>query len=135
VRAGEEAGLQIDVVTPNRPTFESGVAAAESLVHGRLPTAVVCFNDVMALGLTARLLELGVEVPQQVSVVGWGGSTLAGHSTPAITTLAVPLGDLGTAAVDELLAAQQGSTDATPDPITLEVALVTRATTARARQK
>jgi DNA-binding LacI/PurR family transcriptional regulator len=135
LRAGEEAGLQIEVAAPSRPTFESGVAAAEALVHGRLPTAVACFNDVMALGLTARLLGLGVEVPQQVSVVGWGGSTLAGHSTPAVTTLAVPLREIGTAAVDELLAAQKEPTETAPVPVTLDVELVARATTARARQK
>ena len=140
VRAGEEAGLQVDVTEPRRPLFESGVAAADQLVHGRLPTVVVCFNDVMALGLTARLLELGVEVPHQVSVVGWGGSALAGHSTPAVTTVAVPFAELGAAAVDELLAARDEQKELAgqildPAPVILEVSLVTRATTARARTR
>jgi len=136
VRAGEEADLRIEVSEPNRPSYESGVSAAETLVHGRLPTAVVCFNDVMAIGLTARLVEIGVEVPHQISVVGWGGSKLTGYSTPAITTLAVPFGDLGSTAVDELLAARRsGVADSVPTPVALDVKLVTRATTGRARAK
>jgi DNA-binding LacI/PurR family transcriptional regulator len=65
--------------------------------------------------------------------VGWGGSTLAGHSTPAVTTLAVPLRELGTTAVDELLAVPKDPPATPPEPVTLDVTLVARATTARAR--
>ena len=114
--AGSEAGFEIEVSGPNRPTFEAGLLAAGQIVNGRMPSAVICFNDVMALGLTARLLELGVEVPRQISVVGWGGSQLAGQSTPAVTTVAAPLSDLGTTAVDELLAAQQDPLATVPAP-------------------
>jgi len=129
--AGGEEDFRIDVAAPSRPTFASGTAAADLIVQDRLPTAVICFNDVMALGLTGRLLELGVRVPQQVSVVGWGGSQLAGHSTPAITTVAVPLAELGTVAVDSLLAALADPDAPAPAPVTLQVSLHARATTAR----
>lgn len=129
--AGTEAEFRIEVTAPNRPTFASGATAAELIVQGRLPTAVICFNDVMALGLTGRLLELGVQVPRQVSVVGWGGSQLAGYSTPAITTIAVPLAELGTAAVDALLAALADPDAPAPAPLTVPVSLRARATTGR----
>lgn len=109
VAAGAEAGLDIEVSAPNRPTYEAGTMAAEQLVGSRLPTAVVCFNDVMALGLTARLLEFGVEVPRRVSVVGWGGSKVGAQSTPAISTVVMPLRELGRVAVETLLAPQPGA--------------------------
>jgi len=91
---------------------------------------VICFNDVMALGVTARLLELGVNVPGQVSVVGWGGTRIAGYSTPALTTIAVPLSELGSVAVDQALLAEE-STQAEVQPVVLGVELVARATTGR----
>lgn len=134
-RAAEETGVGLDVWDPIAPTFESGTLAAERLMQSPLPTAVVCFNDAMALGLTARLLAFGVRVPEQVSVIGWGGSQLAGYTTPAITTLAVPLRELGSAAVDLLLVAQGGTAAERPVPSRLRVTLLAGATTGRARPR
>jgi DNA-binding LacI/PurR family transcriptional regulator len=135
ITAGEETGFQIEVTAPHRPTFESGTLAAEQLVRAPLPSAVVCFNDVMALGLTARLLEFGVQVPEQVSVVGWGGTQLASYTTPAVTTLAVPLSRLGSVAVDQLLLTRNSETEGETVPVSLEVTLSARATTSRARAR
>lgn len=146
-QAAEEAGLGLDVREPHRSTFESGTLAAEQLMHTPLPTAVVCFSDAMALGLTARLLALGVQVPGQISVVGWGGSQLAGYTTPAITTPAVPLREVGTAAVDllqfacgEAAVGSAGGSVGGPageahDSVRLKVTLLPGATTGRARQR
>lgn len=131
--AGEEAGLAIEVSAPNRPAYSSGVAAADLLVQGRLPTAVICFNDVMALGLSGRLLALGVDVPGQVSVVGWGGSEVTAHSTPAVTTVAAPFVELGTSAVDALLAALRDPHAPVGETVVVEALLLARGTTARAR--
>jgi len=103
VTAAAEASMHLEVSAPNRPSYAAGTEAAEQLVGTRLPTAVVCFNDVMALGLTARLLEFGVEVPRRVSVVGWGGSKVGAQSTPAISTVIMPLGELGRVAVATLM--------------------------------
>ena len=133
LQAAAETGLQVDVTAPNRPSFESGTLAAEQLVRAPLPSAVVCFTDVMALGVTARLLQSGVRVPEQISVVGWGGTQLAGYTTPAVTTLAVPLGELGSRAVDQLLLDHACTTEQDPGPVCLGVTLVPRATTGRAR--
>ena len=133
LQAAAETGLQVEATAPNRPSFESGTLAAEQLVRAPLPSAVVCFNDVMALGVTARLLQSGVRVPEQISVVGWGGTQLAGYTTPAVTTLAVPLGELGSRAVDQLLLDHACTTEQDPGPVSLGVTLVPRATTGRAR--
>jgi DNA-binding LacI/PurR family transcriptional regulator len=107
VTAAAEASMHLEVSAPNRPSYAAGTKAAEQLVGTRLPTAVVCFNDVMALGLTARLLEFGVEVPRRVSVVGWGGSKVGAQSTPAISTVVMPLGELGRVAVETLMPANR----------------------------
>jgi DNA-binding LacI/PurR family transcriptional regulator len=130
LEAGERTGLHVDVGAPGAPSFERGSSEADQLVKTPLPSVVICFNDIMALGVTARLLELGVNVPGQVSVVGWGGTRIAGYSTPALTTIAVPLSELGRAAVDQALLAQ-GDVPAVVPPVVLGVELVARATTGR----
>lgn len=130
IEAGKRTGLDVDVAEPGAPSFERGAADAEKLVKTPLPSAVVCFNDIMALGVTARLLELGVNVPGQVSVVGWGGTSIAGYSTPALTTIAVPLSEIGRAAVDQAMLAQADAAGPVP-PVVLGVELVARATTGR----
>jgi LacI family transcriptional regulator/LacI family repressor for deo operon, udp, cdd, tsx, nupC, and nupG len=129
-----EAGMALDVAPMGPATFETGSAVAEELVRHALPTAVVCFNDLMALGVTATLLRLGVRVPEQISVAGWGGSKVAGYSTPALTTLAAPLTELGTAAVEQLLLTHHDPPGAPRLPVTLQARLLARATTARARE-
>jgi LacI family transcriptional regulator/LacI family repressor for deo operon, udp, cdd, tsx, nupC, and nupG len=127
------AGIDLTVAPMGPATFESGSAAADDLVRQPLPTAVLCFNDQMAMGVVARLLQLGVRIPEQTSVTGWGGTKMGAYSTPALTTIAAPLADLGSAAVGELLLAQNDDPEADPTPVTLEATLLARATTGRAR--
>lgn len=132
--AAAEAAIDVEISAWGPATFETGSAVAERIVHGRMPTAVMCFNDVIALGVVARLLQLGFDVPGQVSVTGWGGTKLAGHTTPSLTTLATPLAELGTTAVEQLLLADSG--DGVPaGPVLLEGTLLARASTGRARQR
>ncbi|MBO9521416.1 MAG: LacI family DNA-binding transcriptional regulator [Nocardioidaceae bacterium] len=99
--AAAGAGVPVDVVDPNHPSFEGGRAAAEGLLRsGTLPTAVVAFNDLIALGLTARLAEAGVAVPGEVSVVGYDDVEFARMASPGLTTLAYPRTALGERAAD-----------------------------------
>ena len=76
--AADEAGVQLELGPAGAPSFEAGVGHADRLMRGPLPTAILCFNDVMALGVLSRLLAVGVRVPERVSVCGWGGTRLAG---------------------------------------------------------
>jgi DNA-binding LacI/PurR family transcriptional regulator len=134
--AAEEAGIGVEVADWGPATFETGSVVADSVVRGRLPTVVVCFNDVIALGVIARLLQLGLEVPGQVSVTGWGGTKVAGYSTPSLTTLAAPLSVLGTAAVEQLLlTGDEAEAAAAGPPVLLEGTLQARSSTGRARRR
>jgi DNA-binding LacI/PurR family transcriptional regulator len=131
--AASEADLQFDLGPASAPSFEAGVAHADRLIHGPLPTAVLCFNDIMALGVVSRLLAVGVRVPERVSVCGWGGTRLAGYYTPPLTTVSMPLQDLGRIAVEELLLRPVPPPPGDPDAHRLlDVTLEVRATTGRA---
>ena len=67
-------------------------------------TAVLAYNDLMAIGLIEGLLAAGARVPQDVSVVGIDDIMLSRLTRPKLTTVATPTGAAGRAAVDMLLA-------------------------------
>lgn len=84
------------------PTFDGGVAAADVVLASGV-TAVIAYNDVMALGLMSRFHGRGVEVPARVSVVGCDDIPQAAMAGPPVTTVALPKEQAGRAAVDLLL--------------------------------
>lgn len=62
------------------------------------PTALVAVTDMVALGAYAALAELGLRVPDDVAVVGFNDIPLAAHTAPPLTTVRVPLYEMGFAA-------------------------------------
>ena len=79
-------------------------AVAEGLIaSGRLPRALVCSNDQMALGVLEVLRAHGVDVPGEVIVTGLDGIEAGRQSTPRLTTVHQPMVDLGRAAMRVML--------------------------------
>ncbi|WP_447648371.1 substrate-binding domain-containing protein [Microbacterium forte] len=101
-------------------------AAAPAAASGA--TAVIAYNDLVALGLEAGLLELGKRCPADISIVGIDDIDLAGAVTPALTTVRMPIERSGALAVDLLLQAMNGT--AIDDLVTLGSQLIVRASTA-----
>ena len=83
---------------------ESGFSAAAGFMasHPR-PTAILAINDQMAIGAMRALLNRGIRIPEEVSIVGFDNIALASFVTPALTTMALPLGRMGAAAAEALL--------------------------------
>lgn len=82
---------------------------AYSLVQGLLDrsrnfTAVVCFNDIAALGAVRALSDAGLSVPKDVSVIGFDDIRVAQFALPSITTIRQPLAHMGELAAKTLLA-------------------------------
>lgn len=96
------------VTLPCGPTVADGYAAAEAVLATRA-TAVVAYNDQVAFGLLAHLGELGVSVPDDVSVVGFDDIELARYASPSLTTVHVPHDELGARAWERLGAQVAGS--------------------------
>ena len=114
---------------PFEPKFEGGVQAADlALASGA--TAVIAYNDLMALGVLSRLADRGVAVPQEVSVVGFDNLLYAAVCAPPLTTVAMPMEAGGRVAVD-LLLARTGAADGFDDDSYRELTthLIVRATT------
>ena len=85
----------------DRATNET--AALRLLSSAQRPTAVVCCGDSSAFSTIKIARRLGLRVPQELSVVGYGGYTFAEFCDPALTTVAQPFRALGRAAIDLLL--------------------------------
>ena len=72
---------------PFEPGYEAGVRAADQALAER-PTAIVAYNDLVALGVVARLADRGVAVPRDVSVIGFDDIQMAAMASPPLTTVA-----------------------------------------------
>ena len=65
---------------------------------------VLAYNDLVALGLLSALTELGVKVPEDLSLTGFDDIPFSRFTTPPLTTVAVPVAELGRLAWQSLLA-------------------------------
>jgi DNA-binding LacI/PurR family transcriptional regulator len=103
LRQAADAG-EVDLVHLGHfpPQFEGGVAAADLAVASGA-TAVIAYNDLVALGLLSRLGARGIAVPEALSVVGCDGIAMSAMSHPALTTVSVPKRSAGRATVGLLL--------------------------------
>lgn len=89
------------------------------------PTAIFCCNDMMAMGCYEALKALGLDVPGDVSVVGYDDREIAQFLHPPLTTVLLPHHDMGVLAV-ELLLEQIAAPGNTPAQLKAECPLITR---------
>jgi LacI family transcriptional regulator len=86
-------------------TLEGGMAAMEKLLKGPdLPTAVMCSNDMTAIGVLRVLAHSGISVPEQMSVIGFDDIHLAEFVYPPLTTVQMSRSDLARGAFESLRA-------------------------------
>jgi LacI family transcriptional regulator len=111
-------------------TFESGVAGAEYLLRQTpRPTAIFACNDEMAAGVYKAALRMGLSIPGDLSVVGYDDSPLASQLWPALTTIHLPVRDLGREAVRLLLKKDEAGSRPGPAAFTVSPHLVVRDST------
>jgi len=85
-------------------TFESGVARArELLALTPRPTAIFAGNDEMALGVYQAARDAGLRVPDDLSIVGYDDAPIAARVWPALTTVRLPIRDMGRIAARKLM--------------------------------
>jgi DNA-binding LacI/PurR family transcriptional regulator len=129
LRAMEAAGLGRSAeVVAGEFTEGAGVEAAGRLLRRkRRPTAVIAANDLVALGLIDRLEEDGLRIPEDVSVVGYDNTFVAGLAHIQLTTVNQPRRDMGAEAFGLLLERTEGRAERVTR--VHEPTLVVRATT------
>jgi LacI family transcriptional regulator len=124
------AGIEPDerLVVPTTFDREGGAAGVDRLLGGDAPfTAICCANDLLALGAIGRLVERGVDVPREVSVAGFDDIAVAAITAPALSTVRVPLREIGRLAFE---AVERELGGVPPGSRTLPTEVVLRASTA-----
>ena len=96
-QAIEQAGLPFDesLILHAAPTIPAGYFAALELLQSQRPRALFCFNDLIAFGALLAARELGLEVPNDLAVVGFDDITMDAFSEPPLSTVRIAQYDLG----------------------------------------
>ena len=109
------------------PTMRTGFAVAARLADEHV-TAVLAYNDALAVGVVKGLVARGVRVPDEVSVVGFDNVLLAEVVDPPLTTVTAPVRTMGSAGVGNVLALAAGARTS-GETLVLPVQLVVRGST------
>jgi LacI family transcriptional regulator len=124
----QEAGLAVDerLIVEGDFQVNGGYKAAQRLLElSPRPTAIFASNDVSAFGAMDALRHAGLNVPKDMSVIGFDDVPQASTIYPKLTTVRQPLGEMGHLAV-KLLLEQINHSETNPKQITLETSLIIR---------
>ena len=129
-----DRGLQTEanLIRPGRFTSDSGAdATAALLALPEPPTAIFASNDLMAVGAIAKAQELGLQLPQDLSVAGFDDIPVAGMIWPRLTTMRQPVAEMAGIAT-RMVIARAGKADSQLEPLrrTLCCELIVRGSTA-----
>lgn len=95
----ESAGLELckeyDLLAPNGQMSSGALLAKQLLNLPERPTAILCFNDMQAIGAMQTLQQANVRIPEDISVAGFDDIPLAEFLYPALTTYRQPIWELG----------------------------------------
>ena len=126
-RAGlEEFGLELDqaLTVEAGYTFDSGARAANNLLsRANRPTAIFAGNDEMAIGVYTSARKLGLSIPEDLSVVGFDDTPMASRIAPGLTTVRLPIRDMGREAARGLMRGLSGADASANESFTPEIIL------------
>ncbi len=135
-RQGLELGgvkLGDETIVVGSANFDGGVAAFRRIWEdGLRPTAILAMSDVMAIGVMWAAREVGLRVPEDLSIVGFDDLDVAPHSNPPLTTVHQPIREKGEEAARLLLRMIASPDLDRPEHKTLDTRLIIRGSTAQA---
>ena len=115
------AECRVESIIDARSGFRRLMAGASK------PSAVICGNPVLTLGALLEAQAMGMRVPEDISVAGFGDAEWASQISPSLTVVAIPLVEMGTRAGDFLIGKLRG--EAVAQATKLEVNLIVRQST------
>ena len=105
----DAAGIALSVHDGENPSMAEGERMCSGVVLGpQRPDAVICYNDLMALGFMKECANLGLSIPRDLSVVGFDNIAYGKYVTPALTTVDLQSERMGATAMTKLLAVIRG---------------------------
>lgn len=127
LRAMEEAGVKVHekYLKEADYTLKGGYEAAQEMLNGELPQAIIAANDLMAIGAIRALEDNGLSVPRDVGIAGFDNIPLATLAKPRLTTIDIPAYEMGQEAMEMLLETiNDTGTDKQRKVRILEIALI-----------
>lgn len=116
----------------NKDSLEGGRQAARNLLAtGYRPTAIICVNDIMAVGALRELRDRGLRVPEDISVTGFDNIKISEFCSPSLTTLHIPRDQIGHTICECLIGSDRQPPVADRE-IVVDPELVVRDSTAKA---
>ena len=115
------------------PSIETGFQATSNLLQlppEERPTAILAFNDLMAIGASHAVRSVGLNVPDDVSIIGFDNIFITPHTNPPLTTVTQPKFQIGQLAVQKIFNVLNGYDAETGGVTLLECPLVVRESTA-----
>lgn len=134
-RALASADLAFDATLVRDGDWMSGTGFRHTqalMALDRPPSAIFCANDLMALGALEALQQLGLRVPEDISVMGYDDQEISRHTHPPLSTVVLPNYEMGQAAVETLIKLANSAAPGRRTLLKIEGALVQRQSTARA---
>jgi len=138
-KVAQEFGIPMDrdlivYLELDDPSPHVGYPYVKQLLKGKKPfTALFAYNDISAIGAIRAIREEGLQVPNDVSVVGFDDIPWATFNTPSLTTVHQPLGKMGLIAAETVIRMIEGDREQ-PSQIAIEPSLVVRESTGPAKK-
>lgn len=127
----ERFDLELTVLGRHSPSFAAGREAADAVLKAD-QSAVIAFDDLIAWGLLSRVQELGVRVPEELSIAGFDDAYEEGMIRPALTTVSPQGSSMGAIAARMLMERLTGIDEPSVRMLSCEVLM--RSTTGRAAE-
>lgn len=112
-----------------REGYETGLEYFRNRPASERPTAVTCYNDLVAIGLLRALRELEIEVPGEVSVTGFDDTDSCKYAPVPLTSMGVPTLEMGRTAMDMLIRQIESGEISEPEVVNLEAEMTVREST------
>lgn len=104
-RAAKENNVSVSTIRVPQMNADQGMEALKAfLALEKIPTAIFCANDLLAFGVLRALLNEGIKVPEEISVIGYDDIAFAPSAAIPLTSISQPAYQLGVAAAELLLA-------------------------------
>jgi DNA-binding LacI/PurR family transcriptional regulator len=122
-----------DMIVSTGAHFEDGYRKCLEYFRDRnredYPTAIVCFNDLVALGVMAALIEMKIRIPDEISVVGNDDISFVRHIPVPLTTIRAPMLELGKKAAEILIRNIEATEPLSIENVVLDAELIIRKST------
>jgi LacI family transcriptional regulator len=126
----DRAGIELrpeQIVFSNYSVDAGRHGCAELFARGLKPTAIIGGNDILGLGILFECQHRGINVPGEISIMGFGDANIAAHVLPPMSTVRTPSAEMGLRAAEYLVAVAEGHEAVLPPP--QDLLLIPRGTT------